>query len=87
MTTTPTGLSCVRAASARRSPAATRPTDRASGGFAGRSESFVQPVDERVLVAARESQTLAELRDTLLPKLISGEIRIRDAEHEVADAT
>lgn len=27
-----------------------------------------------------ESRTLAELRDTLLPKLISGEIRIKDAE-------
>jgi type I restriction enzyme S subunit len=28
----------------------------------------------------RESRTLAQLRDTLLPKLISGELRIRDAE-------
>jgi type I restriction enzyme S subunit len=27
-----------------------------------------------------ESRTLAALRDTLLPKLISGEIRVRDAE-------
>jgi type I restriction enzyme S subunit len=28
----------------------------------------------------RESRTLAQLRDTLLPKLISGELRIKDAE-------
>ena len=27
-----------------------------------------------------ESRTLAVLRDTLLPKLISGQIRIKDAE-------
>ena len=29
----------------------------------------------------RESRTLAALRDALLPKLISGELRIRDAAH------
>ncbi len=27
---------------------------------------------------AKESRTLAELRDALLPKLISGELRVRD---------
>ena len=30
-----------------------------------------------------QSQTLSELRDTLLPRLISGEIRIPDAEKKV----
>jgi type I restriction enzyme, S subunit len=34
---------------------------------------------------AGENRTLAELRDTLLPKLISGELRIRDAERHVGD--
>jgi type I restriction enzyme S subunit len=34
-----------------------------------------------------ESLSLRELRDTLLPKLISGEIRVRDAERVVEDAT
>jgi type I restriction enzyme S subunit len=34
----------------------------------------------------RESRTLAELRDTLLPKLLSGELRVRDAEKTVAAA-
>ncbi|GAA0360168.1 restriction endonuclease subunit S [Actinoallomurus spadix] len=33
-----------------------------------------------------ESKTLAELRDTLLPKLMSGGIRVRDAERLVEDA-
>ena len=33
--------------------------------------------------ALRESRTLAELRDLLLPKLLSGELRIRDAEKAV----
>jgi type I restriction enzyme S subunit len=35
----------------------------------------------------RESRTLAALRDALLPKLISGEIRVKDAERIVARAT
>jgi type I restriction enzyme, S subunit len=35
----------------------------------------------------RESKTLAHLRDTLLPRLMSGEIRVRDAEKIVEDAT
>jgi type I restriction enzyme, S subunit len=34
-----------------------------------------------------ESRNLAELRDTLLPKLMSGEIRVRDAEKVVEDVT
>ena len=34
-----------------------------------------------------ESRTLAEIRDTLLPKLISGELRVQDAERLVAAAT
>jgi type I restriction enzyme S subunit len=35
---------------------------------------------ERTLVCRRESHTFAALRDALLPKLISGELRIKDAE-------
>jgi type I restriction enzyme, S subunit len=34
-----------------------------------------------------ESRNLSELRDTLLPKLMSGEIRVRDAEKVVEDVT
>jgi len=41
---------------------------------------MVQPLFERGSQQARESRILTALRDTLLPKLISGEIRIRDIE-------
>jgi type I restriction enzyme S subunit len=41
---------------------------------------------ERSVIAVRESRILAELRDTLLPKLISGELRVRDAESVVEAA-
>lgn len=34
----------------------------------------------------REPRTLAALRDTLLPKLISGELRVKDAECFLAEA-
>ena len=40
---------------------------------------FVKPLTIRASQAELESCTLATLRDTLLPKLISGEIRLRDA--------
>jgi type I restriction enzyme, S subunit len=40
-----------------------------------RFEEDVRPLFQRILIASRESQTLASLRDALLPKLISGEIR------------
>ena len=38
---------------------------------------------ERVVLNARESALLASLRDALLPKLVSGELRVRDAERLV----
>lgn len=40
---------------------------------------LAKPVLERVVANQRESRTLAALRDALLPKLISGELRIHDA--------
>ena len=45
------------------------------------------PLWDRALVAEQESVELAKLRDTLLPKLMSGEIRVRDAEKVVEDVT
>jgi type I restriction enzyme S subunit len=39
-------------------------------------ESRVAPFDDRVEVNELDSRTLAALRDALLPKLISGELRI-----------
>ncbi len=43
----------------------------------------VGPLHEKTLTCICESRTLAALRDTLLPKLISGELRIPDAERIV----
>ena len=40
----------------------------------------VRPLYERIVESARESRTLAALRGTMLPKLISGELRVKDAE-------
>jgi type I restriction enzyme S subunit len=39
-----------------------------------------------MVVSARESHTLVALRDTLLPKLISGELRVGDAERFIGRA-
>ncbi|MFN8820200.1 MAG: restriction endonuclease subunit S [bacterium] len=41
-------------------------------------ERLARPLYERIVQCARESRTLAALRDTLLPKLISGELRVGD---------
>ena len=41
---------------------------------------LVQPLFARAGAATRESRILAALRDALLPKLISGELRVKDAE-------
>ena len=43
-------------------------------------EGITSALSSRVSRLADESRTLAALRDTLLPKLISGELRIKDAE-------
>jgi len=40
----------------------------------------VSPLYRQLVKNERESRTLAQLRDTLLPKLVSGELRIADAE-------
>ena len=41
---------------------------------------FVAPQFKGIKANSETSQTLAQLRDTLLPKLISGELRVPDAE-------
>jgi len=45
------------------------------------------PMVERIVGNAAESRTLAALRDALLPKLISGELRIHDAERATEQPT
>ena len=39
-------------------------------------EQLARPIYERIVECTRESRTLATVRDTLLPKLISGELRV-----------
>lgn len=46
-------------------------------------DSYVQPLFERRACEGEEARTLAILRDTLLPKLLSGEIRVRNIEQAV----
>jgi len=49
-------------------------------------EERVRSAYQRILENVRETATLANLRDTLLPKLISGELRVKDAEKFIAKA-
>ena len=49
-------------------------------------EKIVHPLMELVLANLHENATLTSLRDTLLPKLISGELRLPDAEKFVEEA-
>jgi type I restriction enzyme S subunit len=51
------------------------------------AERVLSTLHRRIEASQRESEVLAELRDTLLPKLMSGELRIRDAERQVEEVT
>ena len=46
----------------------------------------VRPLHDAARHAMGENLTLAELRDTLLPALMSGRLRVKDAERQVEDA-
>jgi type I restriction enzyme S subunit len=48
-------------------------------------DRYIRPLTEAIIGNLFESRTLAAIRDASLPKLLSGEIRIRDAE-KVAEA-
>ena len=58
-----------------------------SVSLAERFEEAISPIIENVLNNLHESHTLTTLRDTLLPKLISGEIRVSEAEQSVEAVT
>lgn len=45
----------------------------------------IKPIFDKVRAVREEIQTLGSLRDTLLPKLLSGELRIQEAEKEVEE--
>lgn len=46
----------------------------------------VRAVFERIKTIQQQTQTLASLRDTLLPRLISGQLRLPDAETRIEEA-
>lgn len=48
-----------------------------------RASDLMAPLEELALKNDIESRTLRGMRDLLLPKLLSGELRVRDAEREV----
>lgn len=47
--------------------------------------SIAEPLTDRFIRLGLENITLAALRDTLLPRLMSGEVRIREAEKKVEE--
>ena len=47
---------------------------------------FISGISKKLEANYVENKTLSELRDTLLPKLMSGEIRVKDTEREVEAA-
>lgn len=49
-------------------------------------EDVVKAIWSRAFIALQENQNLAEMRDLLLPKLMSGEIRAGEAERMMEDA-
>ena len=49
-------------------------------------DELASPLIAKMLANAQESRTLTALRDTLLPRLIAGELRIADAEERIVAA-
>ena len=48
-------------------------------------EAIVKPWRDRIVAGIHENQTLATLRDSLLPRLMSGELRVGDARAQVEE--
>ena len=48
-------------------------------------EAITRPMIDLTLASIHESRKLAELRDLLLPKLMSGEVRVRDAQRALTN--
>ena len=57
-----------------------------TGSLLDAIDKHVSPLVESLWKRAVESRTLAALRDALLPKLISGELRVKDAEKFIGRA-
>ena len=50
-------------------------------------EDVVSPLYQQIREQEHQAQTLAALRDTLLPRLISGQLRLPEAEALIAEST
>lgn len=61
---------------------ALRPSTEVLAAFA----SIADPLFERFLENQRQAQTLTQLRDTLLPRLISGQLRLPEADALIEEA-
>lgn len=62
------------------------PVPAATESAIERFESIAAPLRETVFAASEETRTLAATRDALLPQLMSGKLRVRDAERAASDA-
>ena len=51
-----------------------------------RFDELASPMVSKILANAKQAQTLTQLRDTLLPRLISGQLRLPDTEQAVEEA-
>ena len=58
-----------------------------SKAILGIYKRLARPLYDRLVVNMKEAATLAGLRDSLLPKLVSGEIRVPDAERTLESVT
>jgi len=52
----------------------------------GAFDRLARPLYRKIVSNERESRILAALRDALLPKLVSGELRVKSAERQIAQA-
>lgn len=72
----------INSAAARSIPFVVPPKDRVAS-----FTTVAAPLVNRALQAAAESRVLTQLRDALLPKLMSGQLTVKQAESLVEDAT
>jgi len=55
-------------------------------GLVSEFDGIVQSLDQKIENNSQEILSLSQLRDSLLPKLISGELRVGDADHSLREA-
>jgi type I restriction enzyme S subunit len=58
-----------------------------TGNILAKFGELIEPIEKRLTMNAKEIQTLSKLRDTLLPKLMKGEIRVKDTNILVKERT